>query len=250
MIDFMVIIKIAGLMIIVTGVIIFFLHRTLISSTEGAVKRLNDEIAKATSKQAELTQKLREADEELAKRRAEAKALADKMRMEAEHETREQREKIIADSRKEGEEIITKAQGAAERLKEEMIKDIDVKGVDFGIKILNTILNDKAKGSLNKQLVSEFVENLKTVDMSGLPDVSEAEVVSIEEVDAATKALIAKIIKEKLKKDLPVKAGVDPNLGGGVMVKFGSMAIDGTVKNLLREEGKLLKERIQGAVKA
>lgn len=246
--DLTVVIKIAVLMLFVTGIIIFFLHRFLISSTEGAVKRLNDEIERAQKKQAELTQKLREADEELSKRRAEARALTDKMRQDTEQETKAEREKIIAESRKEGEEIISKAQGASEKLKVELLKEIDSKGVDFALQILSRVLSEKSKGSLDKQLVAEFLDNFKSVDMSRLSlDIQEAELVCTRGIDDKQKSEISLIIKQKLNRELPLKVTPDDKLAGGIMVKFGSMAIDGSVRNLLREEGKILKAKIENS---
>jgi F0F1-type ATP synthase delta subunit len=246
MMDLSVAIKIAVLMLFVTGIIIFFLHRFLISSTEGAVKRLNDEIEKAQKRQAELTQKLREADEELNKRRAEAKALADKTRQDTEQEAKAEREKIIAESRKEGEEIISKAQGAAEKLKAELVKEIDSRGVDFALQIMARVLSEKSKGSLNRQLVAEFLDNFKSVDMSRLSlDIQEAELVCTHEIDDKQKVEISQIMKQKLNRELPLKVILDEKLAGGIMVKFGSMAIDGSVRNLLREEGKILKAKIE-----
>lgn len=248
MIDFMVIVKIAGLFLIVTGVIIFFLHRTLIASTEGAVNRLNEEINNAQKKQAELNQKIREANEELAKRKAEAKALVDKMRADTEHEARTEREKIIKQARAEGEEIIDKAQGAAEKLQAEVMKNMDSKGVDFGLQILNTVLSDKAKGAFNRQLIEEFLESLKGVDMTRMgSDISHVELVGIENVDPQSKTQLNQLLKQKLNREVPLKESIEKNLAGGIVVKFGSMAVDGSLRNMLREEGKKLKNKIENS---
>src|SRR3989304_9235102 len=121
------------LMFFVCGVIIFVIHRALISSTDGAVKRLNDEIAKASAKQAELSNKIKKADEELAKRQAEARDLANKMRSDAEQASKEEREKIIAKARAESEQIIAKAQNAKETIRREIQKEMDAKAVNFSM---------------------------------------------------------------------------------------------------------------------
>ena len=240
------IIKFLFLTALVSGFIIFFLHRTLISSTEGAVKRLNDEIAKATAKQAELTRKLREADEELTRRQAEARQLAEKMRSDAENESRVEREKIVNKARQEGEEIIAKAQGAKEKMRIDLEKEMDAKGIDFAVNILNRVLSQKAKGSLEQVLISDFFESLKSIDMSRITsEVKEVEIVSLNPLPEDTKKQFAAIIKSKLNRDLNVNARVDQNLGGGVMLKFGSMALDGSVRNLLREVATDLKKQVE-----
>ncbi len=240
------ILKFLVLTAFVSGTIIFFLHRTLIASTEGAVKRLNDEIGKATAKQADLSKKLREADEELSRRQAEARQLAEKMRSDAENESRVESEKIIKKAREEGEEIIAKAQGAKEKMKIDLEKEMDVRGIDFGMRILNSVLSDKAKGSLDSVLIGEFMENLKAIDMSKISsDIKEVEVISLTPISDDVKKQFSLLVKSKLNRELDIVSKVDQNLGGGVVLKFGSMALDGSVRNLMREVVTSMKKDVE-----
>lgn len=233
------------LMLLVAGTIIFFLRRTLILSTEGALQRLNEEITKVTEKQNELSNKLQKSDEELKMREKEAKELAEKMRVEAEEEIKTSREKIIAQAREEGEEIIAKAHGAKDKIREELERDMDVKLVRFSMNMLNDVLSDKAKGSLNKVLVEEFINNFQTIDMNRISsDVKSVEVVMLEEADSALINKFKTMIKERLERDIDISIKVDKEIGGGVIMMFGSMALDGSVKNLIREAGTNLTSEI------
>jgi F0F1-type ATP synthase delta subunit len=230
---------------LVSGIIIFFLHRTLISSTEGAVKRLNDEIAKATTKQAELSRKIREADEELSRRQAEARQLADKMKSDAENESQQEREKIVKRAREEGEEIILKAQNAKEKMRIDLEKEMDSKGIDFGMRILNSVLSQKAIGALEQVLITEFMESLKSIDMSRIStEIKEVEVITLSPLGEDAKKQFSQVIKSKVNRDLNLIAKTDKNIGGGVVLKFGSMALDGSVRNLLRETATSLKKEV------
>lgn len=230
---------------IVSGVIIFFLHRTLISSTEGAVKRLNEEIAKANTKQIELSRKLKEADEELAKRQAEARDLANKMKSDAEAESKAEREKIVAKARAEGEEIIAKAQNTKDKLKQEIEKELDIRVIHYSMEILNTVLSQKAQSVLEDILLNEFLENLQHVDMSKINvEAKSADVITLRPIDDKTKNRVAQVIKDKLKRDIAINAVADPKIGGGVILKFGSLALDGSIQNLIRETGITLQQKI------
>lgn len=243
------IIKFIFLTGLVSGTIIFFLHRALISGTEGAVKRLNEEIEKTNRKQAELAQKIKEADEELAKRQAEAKRLTEQMRTEAEEQSKAEREKIVAGARHEGEEIIAKAQVATQKLKLELEKEMDAKAVNFGMQLLNTILSEEAKGALDEILVTEFTENLKNIDMSKInPDIDTVEIITLNPLSDSVKQQLSQIIKGKLKRELTVKSTVDNKIGGGVLLKFGSMALDGSIRNLIREKALGLTQQIEQRV--
>jgi len=155
------ILKFFGITAVVSGVMIFVLYRVFISSTDGAVKRLDDEISKATAKQAELGKKLKDADDELNKKQQEAKELAEKMRSDAEEASKTEREKIINKAREEGEEIIAKAQSSIEKMRVDLEKEIDIKAITRSLEILNQVLSEKAKGALDGILVEQYISGLE-----------------------------------------------------------------------------------------
>lgn len=226
------------LMFIICGGIIFWLKRTLVSSTEGAVSRLNDEIASAKAKETELNKKLDEAEEELKKRLMEAREVATKLRTEAEEETKSERDKIITKAREESEVIIEKAQGAKDKIKLELEKENDIRMIQHSMEVLNKILSDKAKGALDVTLIDEFLENLKNTDMSRISsDIKEAQIISVHPIPQDKLTQLTSIIKEKMEREIVIKTSTDAQIGGGVIVKFGTMALDGSIKNLIREAG-------------
>lgn len=232
--------------IFIVGVIVLWLKTALVSSTEGAVNRLNEEIAKANEQQAELSKKLREADEELNRRRAEAKALTDKMRTDVETQTKEEREKIITEARKEGEEIISKAQNSKVKIREELEKEIDVKVIQVGMRIVNEVLSEKSKGALHNVLIDEFFSKLRETSMERVNrDVEAVDVISIAPLDESRRSQLSGIIREKMGREPKFNFTTDENIGGGVILKFGSMALDGSVKNLIRETATDFQEEVE-----
>lgn len=233
------------LMFIICGAIIFVLHRALIAGTEGAVNRLNEEIAKTNAKQAELSRKIKEADEELQRRQKEARELAEKMRSDAEEQSKAEREKIISKARQEGEEIIAKAQGAKEQIKKDLEKQFDIRAIEFSGQILNRVLSQSSKGAFSDVIISEFLENLKKTDMSKIsPDIKTAEVITLTPIDTNFKTQIAQVIKSKLNRDIEVVGNVDASIGGGAILKFGSMALDGSLRSMMRETAIALQETV------
>jgi len=222
--------------IFIVALIVVWLRMALVASTEGAVNRLNEEIAKANERQAELSKKLKESDEELNRRRAEAKALADKMQTDVQTESKKEREKIISEARKEGEDIIAKAQNAKDKVRQDLEKEVDLKVIQVGMQIVNNVLSQKAKSALNEVLVDEFIEQLKDTRMDRInQDVAAIDVISANAIDDSRKTLLVNTIKGKMGREPKFNYATDPNIGGGVILRFGSMALDGSVKNLIRE---------------
>ncbi len=239
------IINFVVLMVVFVGVTIAVIKRTLFSSTDSALKKLDAELAKANAKQAELTRKLKEADEELQRRQKEAVELADRMRNDAEEESKNEKEKIITKAREESEEIIAKAQNAKEKIRHDLEKEIDTRVIKLGTRILNEILSSNAKETFNNQLSEEFLQKLENVDMSRIsPDIKEAELISLLPVKDDLKDKFASIIEKKLGRKISLATKVDETIGGGVILKFGSMALDGSLQSLIREAGVKLQEEV------
>ncbi len=238
--------QLAILIVVLPGTVIFFLHRTLVSSTEGAVKRLDSEAEQARAKQAELTRKLKEADEELSKRKAEADELTRKMITEAEEKVKEEREKLVKKAREEGEEIITKAQGTKDKIRKELEKEMYLKSIDYSVQILSSVLSDKIKEVLSNRLLEEFVEGLQKVDMSRMgSEVTTAEIITAVAVDDQNKTQINRILNDKLKREIKVNFNLEPQVIGGVVLKFGSLALDGSLRNMIKESAIIAKQKVE-----
>lgn len=232
--------------LVISGGVIFMVWLFFFQNVEEARKRLQEDNEKAKAEHAALMTKLREAEEDLKKRQAEAKSLADKMKSEAEEESKAEREKMVNKAREEGEEIIAKARGAMDKLKQEVARENDRKVVQYSMEILTKLLSEKAKGAFDDILIKEFLENLKAVDMSRInPDVQTIDVITLSPLKEDVKAQLLEIIKGKLNRNVSITAKQDPQCGGGMMIKFGSMALDGTMQFLIRDSGNKIQEAIE-----
>jgi F0F1-type ATP synthase membrane subunit b/b' len=232
-----------GICTVLAAIVLWLVY---VNSTEGAIRRIKDEHEKAKAKHAEVNSKLLAAEEDLRRRQNEAKDLSARMKSEAEEASKAEREKIIAKARQEGEEIIAKAQGAKDKLRQELEKENDTKLVHYSAEILNAIFNQKVKGAFDEALVNDFLDSLKNIDMNRIsPDVQAVDAISLNPLSDAAKRQIAQILKEKLNRDVQVNAKTDSAIGGGVILKFGSMALDGSLNNLVRETGTKMIEKIE-----
>ena len=242
----MMILQFLVLTAVVTGIIIFILHKVLISSTDGAVRRLNSETETVRAKQAELDRKIKEAEEELARRKKEADDVMKKMKEEAEEAVRQEREKVVKKARDESEEIIAKAQRTKDQIRAEIQKELSLKTIDISAQMLNIVLSEKTKGVLNEQLVSEFIDNLEKMDMNQVEsDTDTADIITVSPISDAIKDKLSKTIKKKLNRDIKINATIDANIVGGAVLRFGSLALDGSMQSIIREAGEALKKQAE-----
>ncbi len=239
------IIKFILMMFVICGFIITALYIIFNKRTDEAMQRLAKEAEKALAKQSELNQKIKEADEELEKRRKEANELAKKMVAEAESRSQEERERLIKKARDEGEEIIVKAQNATVKLRQDLEKEMGMKAIDYAVQLLNESFSGKVKGELDQQLIADFLDELGKVDMSKMaPDVKSAEVVTVNPIDKGQLNRLEKLLNEKLNRSVHLTATTDSKILGGVILKFGSLVLDGSLLNLFKETGGANKSKI------
>lgn len=244
--DWDLIIKFLVLTGVVSGALIFALHRVLVSSVDGAKQRLGKEADAALARQAELNQKIREADGELTRRRQELDAIEKKIKFDLEASSVKEKEAILVKARTEGEEIIVKAQNSREQIRRDVEKTMELKVIDYSTKILSEVLSQKSRGGLDKVLNDEFVEKLKNVDMARIgPDVQSADVVTATIADQKLLSDIESILQDKLKRKISLNAKNDPSVIGGVMLQFGSLLLDGSFKNAIRTLAIALKQDVE-----
>ncbi len=244
--DWELIIKFLVLTVIISAGLIFALHRVLISSVDGAKQRLDKEAESARLRQAELSQKIKEADEELSRRRQELDAIEKKLKSDLEASSSKEKEAILTKARQEGEEIIAKAQNSRDQIRRDIERTMELKIIDYSSRILTDILSAKSKNGLDRVLAEEFVEKLKNVDMSRIgPDVNSADLVTAAVLDQKLQADIASVLDDKLKRKINVNTKVDASIVGGVVIQFGSLLLDGSLKNALRSSAVVLKQEAE-----
>ena len=227
---------------IISGVLIFTLHRVFISSVEGAKQRLDRDAEAARAREAELNRKIKQADEDLAARKKQLDQLEQKMKGDLESEAEKHRETLINKSRADAEEIITKAQSAAEGIRRDIEKQMELKIIDHSIKVLGDVLTKRARASLEKDLVEEFLEQLKNIDMSKISlDIKKADVVTALALSAADMARITEVVKAKTGRDIALTSKVDAGHLAGVIIQFGSLQLDGSLKTAIKDAAVILK---------
>jgi len=244
--SFMMIVQFLIVQSIFFGILIFILKKVLVSDTEGAVNRLNRDTEKVRAQQKELNEKIKQANEELEKRKAESEALVRKMREEAEEKAKEERETLINKARAEGEEIINKAQRTKDDIRKVIEREMDMKAVDFTVVVLSEVLSQQARKALNDQMFSEFLERLTGVDMDMIgQEVNSAGIVTASELEDKDKNRLADILKKKLNRSIKIEASTDPKVISGVVLQFGSLKLDGSLQNSIRDTGATMKEKIE-----
>jgi F0F1-type ATP synthase delta subunit len=227
---------------IISGALIFTLHRVFVSSVEGAKQRLDRDAEAARAREAELNRKIKQADEELATRKKQLDQLEQKMKGELEAEAEKRREELVGKARADAEEIIIKAQSAADGIRRDIEKQMELKIIDHSVNVIGDVLTKRARAALEKDLVNEFIEQLKNVDMSKISlDIKKADVVTSLPLSNEDMARIGDVVKLRTGREILLTSKIDAGHLAGVIIQFGSLQLDGSLKTAIKDAAVVLK---------
>jgi len=215
---------------------IFFLLRFLFSRhLNSALARLNTLHEENLIKEQQLTEELKrakeEGDAEIKRAKNQASLIIEeahnegvRLRMNLEEQAKTQVTKIIADGNIE-----------AEKLKEEYLKETEAKSLDLAMKLVESLLSEKDKASLQQEFISEIISEMAKLSKDQFN-------ITADRVKVSSSQLLRKDQKENLQLVLKEKTGremifeeiLKEDLIGGIIVEIGGLVIDGTLKNKLQ----------------
>lgn len=231
------------LQVLVFAAVIYFLKRIMYGNTESAISRLSDVYQDLLKKQAELTQKIEAGEKEYQLRKEEALGMADKLQMEALAESRKKEDEILKKARTEAENILAKANAAKEDIVRQLEANMNRRAIDFSMAIIKSIFGERTMGLIHEEMVRDFVEKAKGYDLSSVE-------VTVEDVILRTSRPLKKeeterlntLLMSKLNRPVRLHEAVDQDLLAGVVMQFGTLVLDGSLANALKEAANQSKE--------
>lgn len=235
------------LQIIVFSAVVYFLKKILSGDTESAVKRLGVVYEDLLKKQKDLAEKLEAAEKEYQAKKEESAAIADKLAAQAMDEVRKKEDEILKKARAEAEDIVAKAHGSREQFLKEMEIAASRKMIDFTVEILNRVYDEPFRVLIHEQFIKNFIAQAKQSDLASVdlhgqsPTIRTAFALKKEE-----KELLRQVLGERLNlPDLKIEEAVDEKLIAGVAVQIGTLILDGSFSNTVRESAGQVKEKLQ-----
>ncbi len=235
------------LQVVVFSVLVFFLKKMLSGDTETNVKRLSTVYEELVKNQRELLEKNEMAEKEYMAKKEEAALIADKLSNQALDKVRKKEEELLKKARGEAEEIIAKAFGSRDQLSHEIRSEVSKQMVDFMAEILKKIFSLDTTMLVHGQFVKDFIKELQGADFSSV-DVSENQPVirSAFPLKEEEKNEFQEILGKKLNvADLKIEETLEGPLIAGVVLQIGTLLLDGSFANAVKEAALKLKEKFE-----
>lgn len=233
------------LQIIVFGAVIFFLRKILYRDTESSVNRLDRVYQDTLNKQKELNQKIETAEKEYNAKKEEAALIAGKLKTQALDEARVKQDEIIKKAKAEAEEVIKRAREAVDKQAREIEKKLRANIVDEAAGLISVSLSPEAIALLHHRFIEEFLEKAKNFDLSGAGEsISTLKIRSAIALTDSERQKFTQFVASKVSRPVSIEEEVDQKLTAGVAFQFGTLLLDGSLNNFIREAAETLKKTI------
>ena len=230
---------------IVLGGLIFLLKKILYGDTQSAMSRLDHVHQDMLKKQKELMQKIEQAESDYNAKKEEAEKIAAKVKADALAESQKKEEEIVKVARGEAQAVLDKARNSMEKNAQDMEKKLRGELVTTASNLLRTILKDGAAESLHTHFVGDFIKRGKDLDLSSVsPDVKKVVVKTAFPLRGEEQNNIKQLVGEKLSREIELEEIVDQELVAGMVLQFGTLLLDGSFSNRLKESTAETRKRI------
>lgn len=224
------------------GMILLLRHfmKGHVTGAVGHLQKLNEELLK---QQAELRQKNAEADKEYQAKMNKVQQEVSALHTQAKQEVTKTLEEARTRAQTEREKLINDAVETKEKIRQEIMADMDEKAIQHARHVIAEFFSGDIKKLVHQALVEELIGGLEEMDFSSFQiQTDTAELRSAEGVPEALKEKMRKVLEKKIGKKVQFKEENDPTLVGGLILKFGTFVIDGSLTNRLVEAAANLKK--------
>lgn len=229
--------------ILILGVVITLLRRLIFSDTNSAINRLTKLDNMNREKEKLLARKLEQAQKQIDEQKQVIQDEEQRIKAEARRAANQLHEDIIRKAKEEGDDIIRKAQATKDQIRTDAMIEAEGKMIEICAEILNKTLTTVVQAQMNEKLVEEFIGELEKADLTKInSDVSEIELISSMPVAVADQEKIKKLLQVKLGRQVRVYTNEDPKLLGGILMKIGTMVVDGSLAERVNENALQMKQ--------
>lgn len=225
--------------------IIVVIKKLLLNDTMAAVARIKQVEAEVRKKEEGIRREIEEHEQEFAKKKADAEAELQQQKLMAEKEATKLREAAVAEAKKEGERIIEQAKRNEQSMKEQILLEMEEKAVTYGSEVFKLVISETVNQEMNRAFISELLDALDQVDAGSITvDASSASFKSSHPIVDDQKQRLKSLLHDKFGADIEVNETIDESLLAGMAFKLGSLEIDGSLVNRMKEAASEVKKTI------
>jgi F0F1-type ATP synthase delta subunit len=226
------------LQLIIFGGLIFMLKRILTNNIVSATQHIDSLNQDYTKKIEDLNKREEETQGKAQEILGKSQDEADKLKSQIIKDTEIERDRIIKRARAQGEEMIQQADKSRQSLISEMEERIARGAVNKACDLIQVVLPEEVKKSAHAQWVEDVIKGgFNKLERLRIPeDVREVNITSAFPLTGDQHKALLRALKEILDRDVTLKEDADPKLVAGLVISIGSLVLDGSLRNKIKEQ--------------
>jgi len=233
----MLIIALIIFQLIIFSFLIFILRKVMIRNVASATQHLEDLNKDYQRKQQQIDEKMKEAQQQADLIVNQAKEEADKLKIQIIQEAEKHKEELINDARQKSKELIEQAEKSRYALISEIEERIEKEAINKASDLIKDTLPVEFKETVHNYWVDELIKKgfEEISHLNIIEETKEVEVVSALPLSDKQREHIEKRLKEILGKEIQLQEKVEPEIIVGLIVKIGSLVLDGSLKFKIKQ---------------
>jgi len=230
--------------VVILIVVVLVIRKLLLSDTVKAVARIGDAETELRRKEEDMRREMQQNEQEVVAKKKEAEDELESRRADSERDVVHMKEQVLEDARGEAAEILEKARKNERKMREQVVLEMDEKAVEFGGQVFKLVFSERLTEGLNKQFIDELLDALEETDADGITvEADDAQFTSSHPLAIEQRQRLQKILAEKLGVSLEINESVREELLAGLVMKLGSLEIDGSLLSRYQEAVSELKKQ-------
>lgn len=216
--------------------LVFFLKKVLYSNFMKAMKRLEISNQETEKKRRELERTLLEMKSKFEAQAKENEARAAQIQKQAEEEAEETRTRLLAEAQQEAAKTVEAAQAKEKEWRQELEREFSEKAVQVAGGAVRYLLNSRLDQAIHRQLISDLIQEIERLDAKRLNGQSHTAQVAVPfALSELERSKLEEALEKKMKRKIEVTPQVDRALMAGMVLRFESVILDGSLKAKLKE---------------
>jgi F0F1-type ATP synthase delta subunit len=229
--------------VVVLGAILFTIKRMLVGDTVRAVGRIGEAESEIRKKEESMRQEIEQMKQEFAAKRTTAEEDLQERREELEREMAQSKEATLDKAKREAEDLLEKAKKEERRRRDRLAQEMESKAIDFAGRMFRLVFSERLNDALNRAFIDELIDALEDTDAAGITvDSGDTQFVASHPIEDDQKSRLQQVLREKFHIDVSIAERIQEDLLAGLVIKLGSLEIDGSLLSRYQEAAAELKK--------
>ncbi len=223
--------------VVVFVVFVMVLRTIFAKKLTEATAHLQGLSAEYSRRQEDVKQRLEESERQYKEHVARAKAEAEQLVGQAKQEADVSKAKLLEDAHHESERIVQQAMQSRDAIRKELEQQMEIRALERACELIQEVLPGQIRQEIQTHWIDELLRNgLSQLErVTTQEEIAEARVVAAFPLNPEQRKLLRERLKEKFKRELPIKEDINPQLIAGLTITLGSLVLDGSLASKVQQ---------------